>query len=121
MRIGELAERTGVSVRSLRYYESQGLIDSERTAGGQRVYEQDAVDRVNYLQRLYRAGLSSQAIRAVLPCLDTPSLITSDAAFERLVQERDALRDHVAEIQQTLSALEALIAFNRKNRPAQTA
>lgn len=118
MRIGQLAERTGVSVRSLRYYETQGLLDSSRNSGGQRVYEPEAVDRVHYLQRLYRAGLSSQAIRAVLPCLDTPSLVSSDAAFERLVQERDTLRTHLDEVSQTLSALEALIAFNRAHRPA---
>jgi len=38
VRIGELAERTGVSVRSLRYYETKGLLGSERTSGGQREY-----------------------------------------------------------------------------------
>lgn len=117
MRIGELSQRTGSSVRSLRYYESQGLLDSNRNAGGQRVYEADAVERVIYLQGLLSAGLSSQAIRAVLPCLDTPSVISSDAAFARLVQERDKLRAQSVELQRTLTALDQLIDFNRAHRP----
>ncbi len=56
MRIGELAERTGVSVRSLRYYEEQGLLDSERSSGGHRHYTEHEIDRVEYLQRLYAPG-----------------------------------------------------------------
>ena len=36
MRIGEVAERAGVSTRALRYYEEQGLLESDRTSSGQR-------------------------------------------------------------------------------------
>ncbi|MFB6640979.1 MerR family DNA-binding transcriptional regulator [Streptomyces chartreusis] len=39
MKIGELSSRTGVSVRLLRYYEEQGLLLSQRTAGGHRSYD----------------------------------------------------------------------------------
>ncbi|WP_319949524.1 MerR family transcriptional regulator [Streptomyces halobius] len=45
MRIGELAERTGASRRSIRYYEQQGLLESERTGKGRRVYGENAVNR----------------------------------------------------------------------------
>ena len=45
MRIGELARRTGVSERSLRYYEQQALLAADRTPGGQRDYPEQAVDR----------------------------------------------------------------------------
>ncbi|AEW99600.1 putative transcriptional regulator (plasmid) [Streptantibioticus cattleyicolor NRRL 8057 = DSM 46488] len=56
MRIGELARRSGVSERSLRYYEQQGLLRSQRTPGGQREYGDWAVDRVIRVQALYAAG-----------------------------------------------------------------
>ncbi len=116
MRIGELAERTGVSVRSLRYYEEQGLLDSERSSGGHRHYTEHEIDRVEYLQRLYAAGLSSQTILSVLPCLESPREAPSDAAFARLVEERDKLVTHMAGLRKTLESLDELISANRERR-----
>ena len=46
MRIGELATKAGVSVRALRYYEEQGLLASIRSPRGQRLYADEAADRV---------------------------------------------------------------------------
>lgn len=120
MRIGELAERTGVSVRSLRYYEEQGLLASERTPSGQRHYAEDyAVERVLLLKRLYAAGLTSAVIAEVLPCTYAPSVATNEHAFERMAAERDRLAEHVAELQETLRSLDEVIAANRTWRAAQ--
>ncbi|MEU6196581.1 MerR family transcriptional regulator [Streptomyces sp. NPDC047061] len=118
MRIGDLAARTGVSVRSLRYYEEQGLLDSSRSSGGHRYYGEEGVDRVAYLQRLYAAGLSSQTIVSLLPCLQSPSAATSDDAFDRLIEERDKLLTHISGLTRTLESLNELIATNRAHRPA---
>ena len=52
MRISELSRRTGVSERSLRYYEEQGLLAAGRTPGGHREYGEWAVDRVIRIQAL---------------------------------------------------------------------
>ena len=46
MKIGELAQQAGVSVRALRYYEEQGLLSPERTPSGQRRYTEDTVEVV---------------------------------------------------------------------------
>lgn len=116
MRIGDLAARTGVSTRSLRYYEEQGLLTSERSAGGQRHYTEDGVQRVAYLQRLYAAGLSSETIVSLLPCLESPSAATSDGAFAHLVAERDKLVEHIAGLTRTLASLNELIDANRAAR-----
>lgn len=116
MRIGDLSARTGVSVRSLRYYEEQGLLASDRSAGGHRHYGESSVDRVAYLQRLYAAGLSSQTILEVLPCLESPGEESSDAAFAHLVEERDKLVAHIAGLSRTLESLEELITLNRARR-----
>ncbi|MFD6951424.1 MerR family transcriptional regulator [Nocardiopsis sp. TSRI0078] len=113
MRIGELARRTGVSVRSLRYYEEQGLLTSTRSASGQRHYTEDKVDRVAFIQRLYAAGLPSRTIIELLPCVDAPSEGNSDAAMEHMERERDRLTGHIAELVRTRDALDGLIATGR--------
>ncbi|MEU0940026.1 MULTISPECIES: MerR family transcriptional regulator [unclassified Embleya] len=113
MRIGELAARTGASVRSLRYYEEQGLLTSVRSAGGQRHYTDHEIERVAFVQRLYAAGLSSRTIVELLPCVDSPSDDHSAAAMERMLQERDRLSDHIEELQRTRNALDVLMAAAR--------
>lgn len=113
MRIGELAARTGVSVRSLRYYEEQGLLNSTRSIGGQRRYSEDAIARVAYLRRLFAAGLSSRTIFSLLPCLESPSKDHRKVAFARLVRERDRLTTRIAELSRTRDSLDELIAINR--------
>ncbi|NJP65468.1 MerR family transcriptional regulator [Streptomyces spiramenti] len=110
MRIGELAGRTGVSVRSLRYYEDQRLLASSRSAGGQRTYDEEQVERVHFIQRLYAAGISSRTIAELLPCLERPSEENSGKAQARLAEEREKLARHIAELGRTLESLDALIA-----------
>ncbi|MFJ9024935.1 MerR family transcriptional regulator [Streptomyces sp. NPDC102259] len=116
MRIGELAARAGVSVRSLRYYEEQGLLASARSASGQRHYTEAHVERVAFLQRMYTAGLSSRTIAELLPCVDSPSEENADAALIRMAEERERLSDHIADLAHTRDALDVLMATNRAHR-----
>src|SRR5699024_9583346 len=90
--IGELSSRTGVSPRSLRYYEEQGLLTPHRTPAGHRRFDAEAVDRVLLVQRLFAAGLSSTEIAPVMPALlglreTTASLTALRAHRERLARE----------------------------------
>ncbi|MEV1006539.1 MerR family transcriptional regulator [Streptomyces sp. NPDC049881] len=87
MRIGELARRTGVSERSLRYYEKQGLLAAERTPGGHREYPERAVDRVIRIQELFAAGLCSAKIAQLLPCMRDTDGGPSERADPRLVAD----------------------------------
>ncbi|MER5198850.1 MerR family transcriptional regulator [Streptomyces sp. NPDC002755] len=116
MRIGELAARAGVSVRSLRYYEEQGLLTSARSPGGQRHYTEVHVERVTFLQRMYAAGLSSRTIAELLPCVDSPSEENADAALLRMAEERERLSEHIADLVHTRDALDVLMATNRAHR-----
>lgn len=68
MRIGELACRTGVSARMLRYYQQAGLLNPTRMASGYRKYTDDDVATVARIQALSAAGLRLESIRVVLPC-----------------------------------------------------
>ncbi|MCX4390563.1 MerR family transcriptional regulator [Micromonospora peucetia] len=95
MRIGELARRTGVSGRSLRYYEQQGLLMAERTPGGHRDYSEGAVDRVIRIQELFAAGLHSAKIAQLLPCMRDTDGGPSEIATAQLVTDLTAERTRV--------------------------
>ncbi|WP_405137411.1 MerR family transcriptional regulator [Nocardia sp. NBC_01388] len=102
MRIGELARRTGVSERSLRYYGEQGLLPADRTPGGQRDYPERAVDRVIHIQELFAAGLNSKKIFEILPCMRDSDGGANERATPELVEELRAERNR---IDQTISDL----------------
>lgn len=112
LRIGELATRSGVSVRSLRYYESRGLLTSERTPGGQREYhEADAVDRVILIQELLAAGLTTAVIVTLLPCVYSGT--TTREMVDRLVDEREEIDRRVREMAATRDRLDDLLVTAR--------
>lgn len=95
MRIGELARRTGVSERSLRYYEQHGLLAPTRTPTGQREYTERAVDRVIHIQELYAAGLRSSTIAGLLPCMRDTDGGPAPESTPRLVAELNAERERL--------------------------
>ncbi|BDT93547.1 MULTISPECIES: MerR family transcriptional regulator [Nocardia] len=95
MRIGELAERTGVSERSLRYYEQQGMLASDRTPGGHRDYPERAVDRVIHIQELLAAGLTSKKIARILPCMRDADGGPNEYATPALVAELQTERERI--------------------------
>ncbi|MEU0845314.1 MerR family transcriptional regulator [Streptomyces sp. NPDC005962] len=113
MRIGELARRTGVSERSLRYYEKQGLMSAERTPGGHREYAEGAVDRVIRIQELFAAGLCSEKIVQLLPCMrDTdggPSRVATGRLVADLTVERERINRMIADLLRSREVLDEVI------------
>jgi DNA-binding transcriptional MerR regulator len=116
MRIGELAARTGVSRRLLRYYEEQGLLTPGRAGNGYRDYGEAHVDVVQQIAGLLDAGLPTRIIAQLLPCLDQPQTIyvpfvtpemidtlrhEQERLSERidfLTRNRDAIADYVDKV-----------------------
>ena len=114
--MAEVRERTGLSARTLRYYEEVGLLPGvRRRAGGRRVYGADEIERLRFIQRLKALGLSLAEIkdlnavygiegstRAMLGRLDEllgRHLSEIDGRMEELMGLRDEIskyRDHVA-------------------------
>lgn len=77
--IGELSRRTGLSVRTIRFYCDEGLLESHRSVGGHRLFDPaTAVDRLQLVRRLRTLGLGLPAINAVLT--ETTSLADAVAA-----------------------------------------
>lgn len=112
MRIGELARRTGVSVRALRYYEEQALLGSARGGNGYREYDDSAVDRVAQIQLLYSAGLCSAKIVELLPCIGDGGarMLASPRLVGDLRVERDRILRQIEEMAASLRVLDGVIA-----------
>lgn len=108
MRIKELSERVGISTRLLRYYEEQGLLSPKREENGYRAYNEAHVARVQQIRGLLGAGLTTEIIREVLPCLAEAACSKYDdpGFVSRIAQERDKLRDRVALLCENLRALD---------------
>lgn len=67
--IGELSRRTGVATSALRYYEREGLIDSERADSGHRRYPQATIRRVSFIKIAQEVGLTLQEIADAMSSL----------------------------------------------------
>jgi len=109
LRIGELAERSAVSVRSLRYYEEHGLLEADRTPAGQRVYPESAVEKVRLFQLFYAAGLTSRNIAELLPCIDTGH--TNAEQRRMLHEQRDRIQGKLDELNAVLGRLDDILAI----------
>jgi MerR family transcriptional regulator, redox-sensitive transcriptional activator SoxR len=66
---GQLAERSGVSVSALHYYEREGLIHSRRTSGNQRRYRRETLRRVAFIRVSQRVGIPLAEVRRALDTL----------------------------------------------------
>ena len=107
MTIGDVAAKAGVSPRVLRYYEQQRLLDSTRTPAGHRRYDPSAVDRVRLIRLLFEAGLSSKAIRRVLPHVDSGESTPDLVRF--LAGERARVQRQIADLLATRTNLDDVI------------
>ena len=116
LRIGDLARRTGKTVRALHLYEELGLLQpSTRSSGGFRLYEENAVDRVRWIDLLHHLGFSLQDMRQVITGwwnaeLGPAAMNELRGLFERkLAQTRDLVeryRQLETELEQGLQYLE---------------
>jgi DNA-binding transcriptional MerR regulator len=103
LRIGEVAERSGVTPRTIRYYEELGLLPSgERTPGQHRVYTQDDVDRLRELTRLRDLlGLSLEELRSMVVAEDVRAELRQRFAETESREERMRLLDEALAIAET--------------------
>lgn len=118
MQIRELAERTGVSTRALRYYEEKGLLAPQRSANGYRRYAAEDVERVRRIRFLLAAGINTDMAREVLPCLlDDGGFLAPycQETVEDFERERERIDAQIAELEAARSSLDAIIAAGRAN------
>jgi DNA-binding transcriptional MerR regulator len=71
--IGRLSKEAGVKVTTIRYYESIGLMsEPDRSYSGQRIYQKDDVERLNFIRHARELGFSVEAIRELIELQNQP-------------------------------------------------
>ncbi|GAB2623045.1 redox-sensitive transcriptional activator SoxR [Novilysobacter erysipheiresistens] len=103
--VGQLAERSGVAVSALHFYETKGLIASRRTAGNQRRYARDTLRRVAVIRVAQRVGIPLATIRealATLPDDRTPTRADWSRLSARWRDELDARIRQLGRLRGTL-------------------
>ena len=107
--VGEVAERSGVAVSAVRFYEAEGLIQSTRNAGNQRRFARETLRRVAVIKVAQRLGIPLASIREALKSL--PEGRTPNAAdWNRLsARWRAELDDRIEKLQQLRNQLSTCI------------
>lgn len=111
LRIGEVAQRAGVSVDTIRYYEKRNLLPrAPRSEGGFRLFSVDAIDRVRFIKQAQEMGFSLDEIRALLfgggagECRQVRDLL--EAKLQGIGQRMKALRAFARVLSRHLRACE---------------
>ncbi|MDZ7675494.1 MAG: heavy metal-responsive transcriptional regulator [Acidimicrobiales bacterium] len=118
MRIGELAAQSGVTAKTIRFWEAEGLLaDPVRTPSGYRDYHPDVIDRLSFIRHAQTAGLTLAEIRQVLAISDTgepPCGHVTDLIHQHLTDVDERIR----ELTETRSLLDRLAQRAADQDPA---
>jgi MerR family transcriptional regulator, redox-sensitive transcriptional activator SoxR len=96
---GELAERAGVAVSALHFYEREGLITSRRTTGNQRRYPRETLRRVAFIRMSQRLGIPLARVRDALDTLPADRIPTSKDWARLSAGWRQDLDDRILHLQ----------------------
>jgi len=109
VRIGELAQRLGITTKAIRFYESIGLLpEPDRTASGYRTYEEVDAERLVFVKTAQRLGLSLDEIKEIIafrdrgeqPCGYVAAILQRQVAdLDERIREMAALRDELQGLQ----------------------
>ena len=104
--IGEMAKQLGVPASTLRYYDKEGLLPFvERSSGGIRMFQPSDFEWLQVINCMKKAGMSIQDIRQYIE-LALQGDSTIDQRLAMFMQQREALKARLAELQHTLLTVE---------------
>lgn len=122
MKISQLAQVTGASIRSIRYYEKKGLIRVSRLANNYREFDDSIVETIKTIQLYIGLGLTTDQIKDILNC-EHPEIQEIDKKgvyCEELLQAYETKLQEIIKQQQALAgaqlSLEKQIEFMKENR-----
>lgn len=109
MRIGELAARAGTTTRTLRYYESRGLLPARRSGNGYRAYDEDDLRLLRQIRTLQDFGFGLEETRPFVECLRAghptgDSCPASLAVYRSKLAELDGLIAELASVRDQVGA-----------------
>jgi len=106
MKIGDIAKRSGLKIETVRFYESEGLIDPPlRSGGNYRLYDQSHLNRLSFVKRSRDLGFTLDQVRDLLRLADNPRgscaevdamAVQQIAAIDRKLADLQTLREEVA-------------------------
>ena len=108
--IGEVAERVGLSLRTVRYYEEEGLVrPAKRSDGGFRLYRQSEIARLELIKEMKPLGFTVQEMRQLLAARDSlergePGSAKHDKALDRLAAYVAETKERTEELRRKLDA-----------------
>jgi len=114
LQIGEVAERVGLSLRTVRYYEEQGLLEpASRSPGGFRLYSTDQVDRLALIKQMKPLGFTVQEMRELLDARDAlrsvpAASVPAETAAATLSEYADAAAKRCAKLSEQLDQAKGL-------------
>ncbi|SMC16327.1 DNA-binding transcriptional regulator, MerR family [Clostridium acidisoli DSM 12555] len=102
--VGELAKLMDTTVRTLQYYDKEGLLKpSHRSEGGRRLYTKKDMVQLHQILSLKYLGFSLEDIKNKLICIDNP-----DDVVEALNSKEEALKSQIEKLSEALSAVQSL-------------
>ncbi|MFE0104792.1 MerR family transcriptional regulator [Streptomyces sp. NPDC059009] len=109
MRIGELAARAGTTTRTLRYYETRGLLPARRGGNGYRTYDEDDLRLLRQIKTLQDFGFDLEETRPFVECLrsghqEGDSCPASLAVYRKKLAELDALIGELSAVREQVGA-----------------
>lgn len=109
MKIGELSRRSGVSARSLRYYEQHGLLSARREPNGYRDYDESTVPRARTVHMLFGMDFPRDVVHSVLDCTGEAADASHDALAEQLKDVRTELAERIERLTDTHRQVSAFL------------
>ena len=100
MNIGDIAQRTGLPAKTIRYYEEIGLVTPHREANGYRVFDDKDMHRLTFLARARALGFPIEECRTLLALYKDDSRASADV--KRIAQ------DHLAQIEDKIQQLQSM-------------
>ena len=120
MKIGDVAERTGLSIRTLRHYDEVGVVTpSGHTPGGFRLYSQADIERLLLIRRMKPLGFTLEEMGTFLAATDTlaaagppsPQAAEAAAAAETVAHFRTETRDRLAKLRRLVAYAEEFLGL----------
>lgn len=113
MQIGELSRLSGVSARSLRYYEQHELITAERGTNNYREYGDDVVQTARNLHLLFELGVGRELARSVLACSGDAPAEVHRATRTQLTEVLNQMTHRIDELSTARDALVQIVEESR--------
>jgi len=116
--IGEISALTGASARSLRHYESFGLLQTHRTDNGYRRYPEESVERVKAIRFLLASGLTLATIAEILPAMMYQHCKLADPHVRSAIEhEATRIKSQIDQLNRSYKILTKALSKGHIRRP----